>query len=769
MSIGLPTPLNSFVGRKAELSEIRRALITQRLVTLTGPGGSGKTRLALQAAEHLSRAHRHGAAFVPLDSLVDANRDRLLETVSRSLGLSQASGDSRSVVLDYLADREMLLLLDNCEHLLHLCLPVVGEILAAAPAVRIMLTSRQVLDSRNEHIVRVDPLPVPGASGLKEARSLDVVRLFEQRASESLHDFTVTEENWEQVLDLCARLEGLPLAIELAVRWLRTLPLAELMIHLAASANLLSQSRQSGVDRQRTLNGAIGWSYNLLSPAEQTLWNRLAYFSGTPGSNAIAAVCGTTDLDALLKGLVDKSVVRREVRNGEECYHMLDLFRQFGRDRLREAGEHDEIAARHLQYYLEFAVQNKHAWEAGEDQESVYSRLRREHDDVQSALGHALRSIAPEPARQGMRLVSDLYFYWAHCGQVAAGRYWAELALSSVEEPSYHWARTRWLVAHMACITGDTTTASLEAASAMRWATLHDDAEISGFAFMARGLVALVDNQPMVTIKWCGRSAEAFAHAGNRSQQVVSLAVIAIATAFAGDLDTAGERGRSVLALCERHGQHWAKTIVHYGLALTALFGDDHEAARKASCQGLGQAKAFNNVVGARLHIDLLARIADSAAQHRFAARLLGIAHRLRPIVDTRSLQTSPTWTVPQSECERNTVQALGTEEFRVEFARGAAHSESLEQAVDFIFGDHDAVLRPEIAGGRLTAREAEVAELVARGLSNKEIAAELVISRRTAESHVARILNKLDAESRAHVADRLAGRGVEHVSARPG
>ncbi|GAA3677499.1 LuxR family transcriptional regulator [Lentzea roselyniae] len=761
MPFGPPAALTGFVGRRTELGAVRRALHASRLVTLTGSGGAGKTRLAVRAAQLLQSGFRDGAAFVALDGLVDPGLDLLLETMSRSLGLSQSSGDLIDVVLDYLSDREVLVVVDSCEHLLDLCLPVVEKLLANSPGVHVLATSRQVLGSPREHVVRVEPLPTPEVSTFEHARSLDVVRLFEQRASESVRDFAVTTDNWEQVLDVCVRLDGLPLALELAARWLRTLSLTELAAHLAGSADLLSQGGHGAGERQRTLTAAIGWSYDLLSPAERALWTRISYFAGAPDLAAVRAVCGDlgdVPLDVLLNRLVDTSVVRGEARDGVVRYHMLGLVRQFGREKLRSAGEYDDIAARHLRYYVEFANRHETAWTDGDDQAAVYARLVREHEDVQNALAHAFRPRAAAAlTADGLRLVSHLYFYWAHCGHVAAGRRWAASALSAISEPSYHRARARWLVAHTACVTSDVETATREADAVLKWAVQNKNADMAGFAHMAHSLVALVDNDPQRTMEMCQLSAASFERAGNRSQESVSRAVVAISTAYTGDLDTAVARGRAVLELCERRGQRWTKSIVYYGLALTALFGGDYSMARRTSCAGLRNAKTFNNVVAARLHIDLLAWIAAAAGDHRAAAQLLGTAHRLRPIMNTGSLQTSPTWSVPRSECARKTLDALGDQEFHQEFDHGAAYGESLGQAIDFILDHRRSTARVQARGARLTPREAEVAQLIAQGLNNREIAATLVISQRTAETHVTRILGKLNAISRAQVADWVA------------
>ena len=765
MSTTLPTPLTTFVGRRAEVGAIRRAFAGTRLLTLTGPGGTGKTRLALRAAEQMRRQHQDGVAFVALDSLLDGDPDLLLETVSRTLGLSQASGDSYSVIAEYLSTRQLLLVLDGCEHLVRVCVPLLEKLLADAPALRVLATSREVLNSTSEQVLRIEPFPVPAVTSFEEAKLLDVVRLFEQRASASVRDFALTERNWAQVLDICARLDGLPLAVELAVRWLRTLPLDHLAARLADTLDLLSQEANGKPDRLRTMTGAIGWSYDLVPPEEQALWTRLSYFSGLPDLAAVEFTCtgglvAPADVRALLERLVDKSVVSREEHDGTTRYRMLAVIRRFGREKLLSREEYEHTADRHLEYYAELARRSEREWSAGLAQQEVHLRLRGEHEDLQTALGHAFRS--PDRAGSGLELLSRLHFYWAFCGHVAAGLLWGKLALSAVTAPSFHRARTQWLVSHTASIIGDIGTANAAARDALAWAEAHDDHEIAGHAHMALSCLALISNDPRRTIASGRASSAAFARVGNERQAMTSDAVVSIALAFRGELTAATELADSVLAACEPLGEEWTKSAAYYALALSRLFAGGYSASQQTAYEGLRNAREFNNVVCARMHIDLLAWIASAAEDHRLAAQLLGLTHQLRPIVDTGSLQDSPTWTVHQREFEQQSRHALGGPAFRDEFEHGAANGKSLDMAIGFIFDGRRRGLRQAAPAGKvtLTKRELQVTELIARGLSNKEIAAKLVISQRTAETHVGRILSKLGVASRNQVSDWMA----EHV-----
>jgi predicted ATPase len=332
-----------FVGRQEELTRVGTLLAASRLVTIAGPGGVGKTRIALMAAAQEADRHPDGRWIVELSGLRDPAL--LPSTVAGVLGLpGQDPRSALDVVLEYLKDRRLLLILDTCEHLLDACATLIHAVLRAAPRVTVLTTTRQPLDMPSEHVFAVAPLPVPDTGPVSDA-----VELFGLRAAAVVPGFTVTEQNAADVIRLCGRLDGIPLAIELAAMRLRTLRLPELVRRLDHRFAVLNGGKPDAPPRHQTLRTAIEWSHELCSPAERRLWARLSVFAGTFSVAAVEEVCAAVSLErpdvvSALIGLVDKSVV---VREGEH-YRMLDTLREFGAERLASSGELASCRARHL-------------------------------------------------------------------------------------------------------------------------------------------------------------------------------------------------------------------------------------------------------------------------------------------------------------------------------------------------------------------------------------------------------------------------------------
>ena len=383
--------VTDFVGRQGELAQIAAMLERGRLVTVVGPGGVGKTRVSLVAAARAAGNYPDGVWIVEQSGL----RDPLLlpNTVASVLGLPEQ--DARSALdalLEYLRDKRLLLILDTCEHLLDACADLIQAILPEAPGVTVLATSRQPLDTLGEQNFAVQPLPVPD-SDTAELAELDrggAVELFALRAAAAVPDFTVTAANAADVIGLCRRLDGIPLAIELAAVQLRGLALDELTRRLDHRFAVLTGGRPGALERHQTLHTAIEWSYGLCSVAERRLWSRLSVFAGTFSLAAAEEVCAEVELErgdvvnALIE-LVDKSVVLREGSR----YRMLDTLREFGADRLAESGEEAACRARHIGRYLSKARYFGDHF-ADDDQMVRYHELRETHSNVRAALEYAL-------------------------------------------------------------------------------------------------------------------------------------------------------------------------------------------------------------------------------------------------------------------------------------------------------------------------------------------------------------------------------------------
>src|SRR5262252_5863489 len=352
----LPAELTSFVGRRQELREVKHLLTTTRLLTLTGTGGAGKTRLALRAAAEMSRGFPDGTWLVSLASI----RDPLLVTqaVFSALGVHDLSGGlSLSLLTEYLAGKRLLLVLDNCEHLLDACAVLAAALTRSCPELHVLATGRQALGVAGEVRMVVPPMSLPGEGdeiSVQRLLGADAVWLLSERAAAVVPGFTVDAGNAAAVLDLCRRLDGIPLALELAAVRLGSLSLDQLNQGLASELSILGRGDRGAETRQRTLEATISWSYGLLGEQERLLWARLSVFAGGFEEDAAIGVCSGTGVPAgrivdLLGALVEKSILTRELRHGRvPRYWLLETLRQYGRQRLRELGEQTTTQQRHL-------------------------------------------------------------------------------------------------------------------------------------------------------------------------------------------------------------------------------------------------------------------------------------------------------------------------------------------------------------------------------------------------------------------------------------
>ena len=409
---GLPPELTSFVGRRRELREVKRLLTTTRLLTLTGTGGAGKTRLAVRAAAEMARGFPDGAWLVSLASVHDPLR--VTQAVFGALGVHDLSaGLSLSSLTDYLEGKRLLLVLDNCEHLLDGCAVLASTLIVSCPELRVLATSRQALGVAGEVRMEVPPMSLPVAGG-EASVDCDAVWLLAERAAAVLPGFTVDAENAAAAGRLCRRLDGLPLALELAAVRLGSLSLEQLNQGLASELSILGMANRGVETRQQTLEATIGWSYGLLSEQERLLWARLSVFAGGFEEDAAIEVCADPRLPAgrftgLLGSLVDKSILKRQLRGASPPrYWLLETLRQYGRMRLREFGEEAAAQQRHFEWICALASRAG-AWDAA--QAEMFRRVSDEGDNLWAALGFCL--LHPDEVEAGAVMAQDLMAFWA--------------------------------------------------------------------------------------------------------------------------------------------------------------------------------------------------------------------------------------------------------------------------------------------------------------------------------------------------------------------
>lgn len=752
----LPLETSHFVNRRHELAETKRLLSRSRLVTLTGVGGVGKTRLAVHVATGLQRAFSGGVFLVDLGRVFDPGMvtDAVAETLQRP---ERTSRDSFTAVVNFLKDRHALLILDNCEHVLPEAAELADALLKAAPHLRILATSRQRLNIDAEQTMTVPPLSLPGPGETpspETVRQYDAVTLFVERAQAARHDFTLTPENTPAVVEISRRLEGIPLTIELAAVWVRTLSPEQILERLDDQLALLRTGPRNVPPRHQSVQAMVEWSHQHCTPEERLFWARASVFAGSFDLEAAEAVCGgdgvaTDDVVVLLASLIDKSIILREEHPGRARYRMLETLRQYGRRRLADAGEEAVVRLRHRQHYQRMAALA--AMEAfGPRQVEWFSRLELDHADLRTVLEHCLAEPGDDP-HAGLRLATDLLYHWITSASLNEGRDWLDRMLARDTEPSVERLRALWASNWLAIIQSDIDTAEAMLVEARDLAERFDEPTSRGYVALFSGHVAMLRNDPAMALSYLDEALTFHRSVGNRHGVALTLIWMSLAHSFLGDAEAATTRAKECIEVCDAAGDVWHKAyaLLTFGIEVWRI--GNTQRATSLVRESLRLHHSLDNRLGVALALEVLAWIATTEAQYERAARLFGV-------LDTRwtslgaSLSSYPHLLTYHDECVERTRRALGEEAYEAAVRRGGELG--LEQAV--AYGLKARTLRPATkrpGEPALTRREREVAELIAQGRSNKEIAKHLVISQRTAESHVENILVKLGFTSRAQIA----------------
>jgi predicted ATPase/class 3 adenylate cyclase len=426
----LPNPLTSFVGREKEITAIKQTLDTHRFVTLTGPGGIGKTRLSLEIASDLVDAFRHGAWFVELEHVKDPML--VAPTIAHVFSIQETPGRKISDALkDYLREKELLVILDNFEQVIG-AVTLVKELLVTARHLKVIVTSRTPLRVAGEYEYRVPLLPLPDDAKtlpLERLAQLESVQLFVERAQSAKGDFALTPDNAPAIAETCKRLDGLPLAIELAAARVRVLPPQKMLSHLDNRLKLLTSAARDLPSRQQTLRAAIRWSYDLLSPVEQRFFRQLAVFIGGATLEAIEEVCGFSDTLELLnqlESLLDQNLIKQAEQSGQSRYDMLETIRDFADEALVEADEAHEMQARHLAFFYRIA-RDAEPNLVGPDELQWIMRLTNEHDNLRAAIQWGLKN----NLEQAVEMICALTLFWSRGGYNEEVIGWLQLALSN--------------------------------------------------------------------------------------------------------------------------------------------------------------------------------------------------------------------------------------------------------------------------------------------------------------------------------------------------
>ncbi|MFF3395720.1 ATP-binding protein [Streptomyces sp. NPDC002669] len=646
----LPAELSSFVGRENELTDLVRLLDESRLVTVVGVGGVGKTRCVTRIAALLEKRYCDGVRVAELSAVHDP--ELLEHALADALGLTDHTGrPPRTALLDHLAPRRMLLVIDGFEHLVDDCAGLVRELLRRAPYLRVLAAGRLPLELDGELVLPLPPM-----------RDEDAIRLFAERAAAVRPGFRLTDHNRAITRELCRRLDGIPLALELAAGRLRALSTEQVLQRLDDRFRLLTGSSRSAPARHQTLRTAIGWSHELCAPEQRLLWARLSVFAGQFDLESVEYICGGAGLPAesvldVLSALLAQSVVLREDTEQGTRYRMLDTMREYGAEWLAATGDADRLRRRHRDWFVGLATWCELDW-FGPRQAEVAARAESELPNLRQAMEYSLES--PGEAHLAQYLAGTLWFLWVGCGRLSEGRHWLDHVLE--EGTAYDSSRLKalWVLGQVSVLQGD----PVGAISALQ--ECRDEAERAGdptalaYAVHRMGGLALVTDDLARARRLLDDALGRYRELGELNSNVL-MARIELATVigFQGDLDTAAEICQEVREVCEDHGEQWALSYALYALAFAALQRGRPDRARELLGKCLAIGHAFHDLLGSVLALELLALVTAVQGDAAEAAVLQGAADRIWPSVGL-PLFGSAHYGQPRFRCEQLARRELG-------------------------------------------------------------------------------------------------------------
>ncbi|MFC5289063.1 LuxR C-terminal-related transcriptional regulator [Actinokineospora guangxiensis] len=760
----LPVEATTYVGRRQEIAEVKRLLGTGPMVTLTGPGGVGKTRLAVRVADAARASFAERVVFV---GLADLREEKLLpSTVAERMGVGDRSTRTPvDRIVEQFRDQRVLLLLDNCEHLVEACAALVGVLLAECPHLVVLATSRQSLGVAAERVVPVSPLAVPEPDEPPAALAdYDAVQLFAERATAVVPSFAIDGENAGDVVRLCTALDGLPLAIELAAVRLRSLSVRQLADRLDKRFTLLNKGNRDAPSRHETLRALIDWSYELCDERERLLWARASVFSGSFDLDAAEHVCSGGALDRaavldLLDALLDKSILLREEHDGIARYRMLETVRQYGEDRLAAAGDLHGRRGRHRDWYRDLSA--RFARESfGPDQVAWMTLLAAEHANLRGALDYCTTDAAE--AAVGLGMFSDINEHWLLSGHNTEGRLWASALLDTADPGAPERARALVYVGFLALIQGDATAYESALDDAVKLADATGDAGALAYALHIRGYEALMGDESAKAAALFGDAATRFAALGDELGELWATFNSGLAIARTGDLDRGREVLRGAIARYTARGEVFWRSWALWSLSAAEYLLGDMEVARQACLDVLRIQKTVDDRVIIAFTLTVLAGCDTHQNRPTSAARLLGAASTLWQALGA-TISKYVAFIEPMQRDIAIVTTEIGPQSAAEHFMAGATMT--FDETLAYALNETKPPTTPPgsapthtpTSANPLTPRETQIAELVAQGLTNKEIATQLVIAPRTADTHVEHIRTKLAFSNRAQIAAWVA------------
>jgi predicted ATPase/DNA-binding CsgD family transcriptional regulator len=791
----LPTVLSSFVGRERETGEITRLLTSSRLLTLTGAAGCGKTRLALRAAEEISRQYPDGVHWVALARLSDSAL--VPQLVAKSLHVAEQSGlPIIEGLSNALRDKHLLLVLDNCEHVLPACSQLVEHLLAAT-STTILATSREPLNVMGEMLYPVTPLTLPPESlSVEDIAQFDAIRLFVERARATVPAFELTVDNAGAVASICRKLDGVPLAIELASARVNVLTVEQIAARLDDRFRLLTAASHVTYSQHDTLRAALDWSHNLLTVPEQTLLQRLSVFPGGCSLPAIETVCTGDSVEHervidLLSSLVSKSlIVADTLQRGEARYWMLETIRQYGQAKLITSGEWSALQDRHLEYVLHVTEETEPKLR-GQYQQLWLDWLENEFASIRAALAWSLESRNIEV---GLRIVIALYQFWTIRDYAEEGLAWSERLLAEANESVSLAVRANTLsyATNLAGFRGNTAAIERYRRSAILIAEKAGDKDRSAliWALNAQYFAAHTEGDHQTEFTLAKRIIQLQREAGDAYLLAIALSTgsftamslgkynearqlldeglpllremgnpyrIAMALNFSGDLarcegnyaQAQAAYEESIALLREINAVRDLASVSH-NLGHVCLRLDDIRRARDLFDQCMATHQAQGNAPGMAECLIGFAGLSIVCGLPAAGARLLGA------LVAIGGERIATAWAATKLEYEHYLALArAGLTEAEFEAEQAAGRTFTLERAVAYARDVAQSAIAAQKASQQpdaLTLREREVVALIARAKSNDEIATELVVSKRTVEKHIANIRSKLGFSKRAEI-----------------